>query len=125
MKRFHAHLYFQPEALAYAEEMANEIKKNLNEKVTFLKVYSTPVGPHPLPMIEIHFWESDDALVFQWLKHRHQNLSVLIHEDTGDDVKDHSSGIRWLGAPVEIDFDFFELILSRPDLRVHPLIETH
>ena len=54
-----------------------------------------------------------------FLKAHHGELSVLIHQDTGDDAIDHSENIVCLGEPVVLDFGFFELIKSRPDLKIN------
>lgn len=84
-----------------------------------IELYEQPIGPHPRGMIEMHFGEPCRTKAIEWLETHHDHFSVLIHEDTGDDVKDHTYNIRWLGPVLPIDFGFFELIKIRPDLRIH------
>lgn len=119
MKHFHAHIYFKPSSL----EQAHICKANAEQSEIFeiVKFYEKAVGPHARGMIEAHFSEPICPAAIAWLEANRGEFSVLIHQDTGDDVKDHTDGIRWLGEVLPIDFDFFELILSRPDLRINPL----
>ena len=117
MKRLHGHIYFIPEDFVKAEELYE--KALLNAEFLYCKIHSKPIGPHPLGMIEVHFNENNLESCRNWLQANRNSLSVLIHIDTGDDVVDHTENIEWLGAPVEIDFSFFELIKTRPDLKVH------
>ncbi len=70
-------------------------------------------------MIEVHFLEVDLVKVQPWLDQQRGDLSILIHEETGNDVRDHSEKIMWLGSPVFIDFEFFELIKMHPELKIH------
>lgn len=118
MKYFHAHIYFKAKDIDYARSLANKVRSQDNfEKVEF---YEKPIGPHPLGMIEAHFREPCRKTITEWLTQNHGKFSVLIHEDTGDDVKDHTDDIVWLGEELKIDFSFFELIKTHPELRVHP-----
>ena len=118
MKRFHAHVYFMPDELPKAEEFVK--KARLKPEFSFCELAPNLVGPHPRAMIELHFRESDHAECTKWIKDNRGSFSVLIHIDTGiDDVKDHTENIQWLGQPLDLDFSFFELIKTRPDLKVH------
>ena len=35
-------------------------------------------------------------------------LDILLHEDTGDDVRDHTEGARWLGNKLKLDLAWLE-----------------
>lgn len=117
MKYFHAHIYFNPKDIEQARNMAEHAR--LSDLFESIKLHERPIGPHPKGMIEIHFNELSYKSALPWIESYHELFSVLIHQDTGDDFKDHTDGIRWLGEKVTLDFNFFELIKSRPDLRVH------
>lgn len=117
MRYFHAHIYFdsdqQPE-IAKLQQLAR-----LNTSFTLSKLHERPVGPHPKAMLELHFNDAGSESALAWLQANCLSFSVLIHQDTGDDLKDHTEGIRWLGETLPLDFSFFELIKSRRDLRIH------
>ena len=118
MKNYHAHVYFPLSEWDKAEEFYSlALSKS---EFSFCKIYDRAVGPHPLPMIELHFKENFLESSRTWLEVHRNLFSILIHIDTGDDVKDHSENIEWLGAPLKIDFSFFELIKTQPHLKVHP-----
>lgn len=117
MKIFHAHVYFEEDCLEKARAWAWRASKS--GLFSLVKDYERPVGPHPRAMIEAHFDESSFADSVAWIEQTHGPFSVLIHQDTGDDFKDHTDGIRWLGEELKLDFDFFRLILEHPELRIH------
>lgn len=76
-------------------------------------VHDTPIGPHPLPMYQIEYDEYKRAAVENFLQQNHRNLSVLLHEVTGDHVRDHTDGARWMGKPLELDIEFLRLHADR------------
>lgn len=117
MKHFHAHIYFEPEArkIALLWSMRAELA-GLFELVNYRE---QPVGPHATGMIEAHFSESAHGRVLEWLRANRGSFSVLIHQDTGDDFKDHTDGIKWLGKELPLKFDFFERVQKNPELRIH------
>jgi aromatic ring-cleaving dioxygenase len=118
LKLFHAHVYFKdPEEREAA--MAFWMRALYFRSFCFSEMVSKKIGPHPLPMVEIHFVESEVIWARKWLQANRGDFSVLIHRDTGDDVKDHTENIEWLGQPYLLDFNFFELIKTNPELRVH------
>ena len=84
------------------------------------KIYHKNVGPHPLPMMELHFQESTREEVIAWIKSEASKHSALIHEDSGDDFKDHTDGVYWIGQELLIDFSFFELVARDPSQAIHP-----
>lgn len=117
---YHAHIYFKPEQKMIADEFRKLILENLSLLLHHVSpLYLGPLGPHPIPTFEIHFKSEYLDSVQEFLKLHRSGLSVLIHEDTGDDVQDHSENILWLGVPVNLDFEFFEKIKTHPELRIN------
>lgn len=117
---YHAHVYYHPDQRKFAERLQVSIKVALGDclqKVSGL--VDGALGPHPIPTFEIHYNEAHQDRVLNFLKAHHGDLSVLIHQDTGDDVPDHSENIQWLGDPVDLDFGFFEKIKLFPELRIN------
>ncbi|MBC7466363.1 MAG: 4,5-dioxygenase [Bdellovibrio sp.] len=117
MNYFHAHIYFSSTDLTYAQALkGHAVSTNLFSEI---KLHESAVGPHPTGMLELHFNQANYEPVITWIESQRADRSVLVHQDTGDDVKDHTNGIRWLGQNLTLNFDFFEQIKSRPELRVH------
>jgi aromatic ring-cleaving dioxygenase len=117
---YHAHIYYHPDQRPFAERLLLSVQVALGDclqKTTPL--LDTALGPHPIPTFEIHFNALYFDRVLNFLKAHHGDLSVLIHQETGDDVLDHSKNIQWLGDPVVLDFEFFEKIKLHPELRIN------
>ena len=117
MKQFHVHIYFEAKDLEQANKLIG--KARTNDLFEATKLHDRPVGPHPTGMIELLFFQSVYNEVVDWVEENRGSLSVLIHQDSGDDFKDHTEDILWLGPKQPLDFSFFELVKIRTDLRVH------
>ncbi len=117
MNLFHAHIYVDDQNLDEIHKLST--LANLSNIFIHQEIYKKPIGPHPLGMLELHFNDQFYSKAIEWLKNHHNNFSTLIHKDTGDDVRDHTENILWLGTPLKIDFSFFELIKKYPELRIH------
>ncbi len=107
MKNYHAHIYFRLEDLDLMEILFR-LCQGKTEIFRPHKLYPNQVGPHALPMIELHFDSTTKIPVLKWLEENRGEASILVHEDSGDDVRDHTEGKIWLGSPLPIDFSFFE-----------------
>lgn len=117
MKHFHAHIYFEPNCIESARTCSE--KADSSGLFTFVKIHEKPVGPHTIGMIEVHFSDQVYPTALGWLEVNRGAFSVLVHQDTGNDLEDHTNGARWLGEVVPLDFGFFELIKVKPGLRIH------
>lgn len=71
-------------------------------------VHDKAMGPHPAPMYQVNYDSHNQTQVEQYLLYNHQDLSILLHEDTGDHVSDHTQGVRWLGTPLMLDIAWLE-----------------
>ena len=118
MKHYHAHVYFTPEQLNQAPRFA-EALVNTVPMLELAGIARRPVGPHPLPMIEFHLTELSIESLKSALADLPEIRSTLIHEDTGDDYKDHTEGAQWVGEKLALDFQFFELIKQDPSRMIH------
>jgi aromatic ring-cleaving dioxygenase len=115
MKHYHAHVYFQDHEMIQIKQLKQGAMKS---PLQIWQLFEHCVGPHALPMLELHFDSENETAAWKWLKENHGSFSVLIHEDTGDDVKDHEHA-RWLGKPLPLYFQFFEEVKRDPKLAVH------
>jgi aromatic ring-cleaving dioxygenase len=118
MKTYHAHIYFDSQDTQTVADLHFAATHLDSDIFKFHKLYTNKVGPHFLPMIELHFIETHKTEVIEWINSRRKGLSVLIHEDTGNDVEDHLEPI-WLGSRLPIDFTFFAKVQQNPSLSVH------
>jgi aromatic ring-cleaving dioxygenase len=56
------------------------------------------VGPHPQSMFQIAFPVDMLAAFVPWLMLNRDDLVVLLHPETGDDLTDHTAHAAWFGA---------------------------
>ncbi len=102
-KGYHAHVYFDQETLAFASELCTEAGEKFGLKVG--RIHQRLVGPHTRWSCQITFgYKSFDEFI-PWLDEHRENLSVLVHALTGDDLKDHTKYAYWLGDSIEINLD--------------------
>ena len=101
---YHAHIYWStPEQ----KNIAVRIRDQLSELECELgRVWDEPIGPHPLPMYQVNYSDTNKQAV-EWLL-KTTGLTILLHEDTGDDLRDHTEGTRWLGNELKLDLVWLE-----------------
>ena len=118
--KYHAHIYFDAgtEIQAHAFQAAHT-KEASRLGLWVSHLVDRKVGPHPQPMFEVHISSEHLKDYVTFLEKQNPGLSVLLHEDTGDDDKDHSDGARWFGKKLELDFGFFELIQRDASKKIH------
>jgi aromatic ring-cleaving dioxygenase len=99
---YHAHVYWStPEQRAIALSLREPLS---NAGAGLGRVWDTPIGPHPLPMYQVNYCDDIKNIVENWLEG--EGLNVLLHEDTGDDLRDHTEGARWIGQELKLDLEW-------------------
>ncbi|MEK6772687.1 MAG: DOPA 4,5-dioxygenase family protein [Bdellovibrionota bacterium] len=107
---FHAHVYFGANTKASAEKVRLSIEEQLASKLRYSgKLIDRPVGPHPEPMFEINFLPEYFGEVVTILMQNHGDHSVLIHPETGNDMRDHTTYALWLGKQLSLDLSKLSL----------------
>lgn len=118
-QKFHAHIYFQPIQQSTAEALFLAIA-DWSSDVVLGSFHFKPVGPHLLPMFTAMFNSPLKVEFTQFLDQHRNELSILIHEDTGDDYRDHTEGAEWLGEKLPLNFEHFERIKTQKSALVFP-----
>ncbi|KAI9218209.1 DOPA-like domain-containing protein [Blastocladiella britannica] len=116
IKSFDVHVYWLPSSKAqYEEAMALKAKaEKLFPQLSHGMMWDGPSGPHPYNMFEIDIYNAIDFATFvPWMILNHGNLSVLIHPQAGNDVRDHTFHAMWLGQPVPLDMGLLEAFDAR------------
>ena len=101
---YHAHVYWRsPEERA----TALRIREWLGERfaVAMGRVHDQPVGPHTQPMYQVAFTPNVLSRLLPWLLLNRQELSVLVHPNTGRARDDHLLHSLWLGTPLALHAD--------------------
>lgn len=108
-REFDAHIYFSEDNRSVAQALHEAaIQEFAGQKVFVGQMIPEPIGPHPVPMFEINFPKELFTEVVLWLMKARGDLSVLVHELTGDDLYDHTQAAMWLGDAVALDYERFK-----------------
>ena len=104
-EHYHAHVYFDESSV----EKATEICKEANERfgVQMGRVHQKLVGPHPRWSCQLSFDTTQFDSLIPWLDKNRENLTVLVHALTGNDLADHTEHASWLGDPVSLKLSIF------------------
>ncbi len=108
IKGFHAHVYFDPAT----REAATRVRDGLAERfaVELGRWHDKPIGPHPKSMYQVKFSPEEFGKLIPWLMLHHEELEVLIHPLTGNDVADHAENALWLGKKLELNLEFLRRV---------------
>ncbi len=102
---YHAHVYFEKETREYAGRLCAEAGKLFGLKVG--RLHEKLVGPHPKWSCQITFNSAQFDDFIPWLDQHRNNLSVLVHAITDNDIQDHTDFAYWLGDSVELKLALF------------------
>ncbi len=106
---YHAHIYWSnAEERKYAISFRQQLK---SLDCSLGRVWDEPIGPHPLPMYQINYCTAIQEPVEKLLDT--MGLPVLLHEDTGDELRDHTEGARWLGQQLNLDLAWLDEYVRR------------
>ena len=105
---FHAHIYFDTASRDVAARVREELGARFDVRLG--RWHDQPIGPHPKSMYQVAFLPNQFEKVVPWLMLNHEGLDVLIHPETGDDVKDHTDHALWLGEKLELNIDILRRV---------------
>ncbi len=105
---FHAHIYYD----AVSRDQAACVRSGLSAKfdVQLGRWHDNPIGPHPKGMYQVLFSPNQFGEVVPWLMLNREDLDILVHPETGDDVADHTKNSLWLGEKLELNIEFLRRI---------------
>ncbi|KAJ3118148.1 hypothetical protein HDU96_003677 [Phlyctochytrium bullatum] len=125
IKEFHFHIYWLTKD-ATAKKAAMDLRQEvirLNDAKFFVavplfRVNEEPMGPHPVGSYEVWVPTEYFARVYQWLaRHRPQNVSILIHPLSKEQLLDHTDRVAFLGQSMPL----YTEALQPPVLDDYPL----
>ncbi len=103
LRHFHAHVYFEAGQLDTATRLREELGARF--PVALGRLHERPVGPHAKAMFQVAFDRTSFTDVVTWLLGNRSGLDVLVHGESGDDLRDHTEHTLWLGTPQPLDLD--------------------
>lgn len=105
-KAYHAHIYFDEKTVDIATEVYTQIQNQFDFEIG--RFHKKPTVPHTKWMFQVLFTKSDFDGFISWLENNRNDLSILIHPLTGNDLQDHTKYASWLGDSINLDLRLFE-----------------
>ena len=102
---YHAHVYFDEHTVDQATALCEQAGALFG--VTVGRVHRKLVGPHPCWSCQLAFTASQFDQLIPWLEQHRNGLTVLVHGQTGDNLKDHTTHASWLGNEVPLNLAMF------------------
>ena len=96
IKSWHAHVYFEEETREAALALRAAIEQAFPQ-ARMGRFHERPVGPHPVPMYQVAFEPALLARFLPWLALNRGRLTVFVHPNVEDAVRDHTAHAIWLG----------------------------
>ena len=103
---FHAHVYFDGSSFEQADQLCDEAGRRF--KLSVGRKHKKPVGPHPCWSCQLTFGAENFGSVVPWLALNRNGLTIFIHANTGDDLKDHTEHTIWMGKMEPLNLGMFK-----------------
>lgn len=105
VSRFHAHVYFDGEKVQAAETLCRAASDAFGLKMG--RLHKDPVGPHPRGSCQLTVPMEKFADTVSWLMMNRDDHTVFVHAITGDDLRDHTQAVMWLGESEPLNLEVF------------------
>lgn len=105
MHSYHAHVYFALNQTALASAVRDNILKDIPQITYAGQLIPLSVGPHTMPMFELHIPASMINYAKASIDALREGLSVLIHPVQQDELDAHTRAAIWLGEKLPLKLD--------------------
>ena len=102
---YHAHVYYDADSKKTAARLRRRIGARFDTVLG--RWHDEPLGPHPVSFYQVAFSTDLFAELVPWMALNREDLSILVHPETGDDLLDHSDFAIWLGESLALRLDRF------------------
>lgn len=106
-KDYHFHIYFEQHQSQILESILEKLKELKDIKIG--RVWNKPIGPHPIGSCQITVPLGRFEWMVQWFLYNREGLDIFVHAVSGDDIKDHTDYIVWIGNQHTLNLGFFNL----------------
>ncbi len=104
IRAYHAHIYYQPGASERAAILRERIAAAFPSAILG-RWHDKPVGPHRQALYQVAFSRELLATLLPWLMLNRDELTILVHPETGDSYADHARHAVWYGAVLPLRLD--------------------
>ena len=106
IRDFHAHIYYDPEEVERAKQLAAAAQSRFPIAVGHFHLRS--VGPHPRGSVQLTVPRDAFGDVAQFLALNRDGLTIFAHAETGEDLADHTQHVIWFGPSEPLDLSIFD-----------------
>jgi|TARA_R100001463_G_scaffold66119_11_gene119528 DOPA 4,5-dioxygenase len=103
---FHAHVYFDESTFSQAAALCQAAHQHFD--IPMGHMHRKPVGPHPFWSCQLSIPRRLAGDVIPWLMASRNGLTVFVHGLSGDDLRDHTELVMWLGESLPLDLSIFQ-----------------
>jgi len=102
IQSFHAHVYYRD---ADERHRAGLLRERIAERflVQLGRWHDNPIGPHERGMYQVNFNPEVFPAFIPWLMLNRDNLTILLHPNTGHPRADHLTNSFWFGEVLKIE----------------------
>lgn len=105
IENYHAHVYYDAGTRADAVRLCEGAAKAFGVKVG--RMHDNPVGPHPRGSCQLTIETGQFEKAIPWLVLNRGGLTVFMHAQTGNALKDHTDHVIWLGPSEQLNLSAF------------------
>src|SRR5262245_50811889 len=108
IKSYHVHIYYDP---ASSRDRAERLREKIAAqfpRATVGRWHDELVGPHTRSMYQVAFASEMLAEFVPWLMVNRDDLTVLLHPNTGNSYRDHTAHAAWFGAVLPVRLEAFK-----------------
>ena len=105
IRDFHAHIYYDPEEVDTAKQLAAAAQTRFPIAVGHFHLH--PVGPHPRGSVQLTLPTDLFGDVAQFLALNRGGLTIFAHAETANDLADHTEHVIWFGPSEPLDLSIF------------------
>lgn len=102
---YHAHIYFDAATADAARRLREDIESRFD--IQMGRFHEKPVGPHPRYSYQVAFAPELFGSLIPWLALNRNGLTVFVHAETGDELRDHTAHVIWLGESEDLKLSVF------------------
>ncbi|MGR5068895.1 MULTISPECIES: DOPA 4,5-dioxygenase family protein [Vibrio] len=98
---YHVHVYFPLQRKEEAQALNDIIRREREDVLHVFPLVCKLVGPHKMPMFEMHLESLSEEFV-AWLDNHRGVFSALIHPVSNEELLDHTERAIWLGRELGV-----------------------
>ncbi|EKF74439.1 hypothetical protein A11A3_08460 [Alcanivorax hongdengensis A-11-3] len=105
IQAFHPHVYYDAASFTQAAALCQAAHQHF--QLPMGRMHRRPVGPHPCWSCQLTIPRDGATEVICWLMEARNGLTIFIHGLSGDDLRDHTELVMWLGPSQPLDLTAF------------------